>query len=494
MNTASSELGRIKKLIANVRSALRPQVNRLIRTFRDVQREESADLDTETGIDWLKRRQAALLTPSGEPLAEFREIAAELSQEITNFQRKASAEGQNVTDRHSEQARSERSGQGILSTRRDVAMNVDESTLDATEEVSQGESPRIELRGFAVLNGITELGRKKGPRKVVVPLGQIFVVAYDFNTYGLRGIPEVYLAGEKILKDELRKDQTCLVFALPEFPGMVYVRAQQPLPAISQTSDDVARLEVSFHLRISKPVLLLERLGSKLGVKGSLGEQAAALTADIERTIKDTLKQVLSSKLQMWSSDEDALGSEILSRLDEGLSRWGLRVDSSDSMNRPIVLLREFPSTLYEIALQFARGEKTLFNMLNSGTNQRPILKDTGLTERHVVILQERKHDPSGVTLFALLTDASDDTKKKVSKWLENQGLGKAAKFLRDLYFDGEIEERNIKLSEQVLLAAIKNPMLTRGEWLKRGEEIDISAFQRMETRIRTVMAAQEAA
>lgn len=492
MGTVKSGLEQVKRFISSIFIILRSESDRIVHILWEMWGKEFTDIDTEKGLDWLKDRCIALLTPSGAPLFEFREVATELQQAVKDIQEQEEAGEAEIEEPSFKQIDRERLKREVLSRRRRTAMNADEMTSIAGGDNASEGSPRIELRGFAVLRGITELGRKKGPKKLVVPLGQIFVLAYDFNTYGLRGIPEVYLAGEKVRKDTLRKGEECLVFALPEFPGMVYIHAHQFLFAISQTPDDTARLEISFYLRVAKPVVLLKRLGGNLEagnpVKGE--KRITEFNEELGWVIRRKLRQILSSRLQIWSGDEETLGMEILSLLNEELSRWGLRVDFSDDMNHPIILLREFPSSLYEIALQFSSGERMLFNLLNSGTNLGELSEETGLTERHVVLLQEKMQEPGGTALFTILMDAPNETRLTMAKWLERQGLGRAAKFLRELYAHekDDVEEREIRLSEQVLLSALRNPMLTRGEWLKHKEEFDISTFQRLETRVRAAM------
>jgi len=339
-------------------------------------------------------------------------------------------------------------------------------------------SPNIQVR----LEIIRQTFVLKSKERIAVPIGSVYVLAHDHETYDEGGLPEVYLAGEVVRKSPLRKDKTkCWVVELAEFPGRVTFRIAQPLAGISLTGGDTASVEARFLIRLYDPLLVLRRGGWSMEKEPF--EFNKSLSDDLCRFLEKTL---YSAGIQLWSGDETRVFGRIFSDLDDYLQSVGLRIDTVNpqAVAPSIIAFRRYPQALYEIALQFAQAERTVRHLISAGKREA-LTNKLGLSDRDLdaIALGEGR---DGVALFRRIITASSEVKPRMITWLKEMGAGLAAVFIDGLMADKHVE-RSIKLSEQVMLNAIRNPMLTIGEWLQQeeGEPFRLTRFQRIENRLR---------
>lgn len=334
---------------------------------------------------------------------------------------------------------------------------------------------------LVVFLGATRLGYKGAPRKLEVPPGQVIVLSYGYEFADASGLPEVYQVGEVVACDPLRRGVPCWAIQLAEFPGRVDVRASRVLAAISRGEDDPASMTISFYVRLYDPILLLRRKGGKW--EEWKKENISALNQSINEDVTERLRALLEKDLQIWSGDErDVLGG-IFSELDKYLRSIGLEVDTTEggSTTSAVIFTRHYPSALYDLAFQFSKAERALRHLLQRGVGVPQEVGFSAEEVRRIAASVER----AGVAFFRAVTNASPETRELVAQWMERSGMPDAAQFIKTLY--EKFPEREIKLSEQVLLSAIRNPWLTRGEWLKEMAESPISRFQQIERRIRSL-------
>jgi hypothetical protein len=433
----------------------------------------------------IESKRQALLTRQGYPKSglqemelELRQTIEDLQQQITNLEQEKNGQEESLEETSFEDK--EKEDKEITMSQSQTSSQVEVSTEDSYPTLPDNILIQIELE--PIYNAFTLEKGYEGS----VPAGRIFVLSYDHDTYDQEGLPEVYLAGEVVSKNRLRGDVQCQVAELAEFPGKVSFRVIQSLTAISQTDDDVASLDASFYVRLRDPLLLLRRAGGNWMTERG----RATFNEEVREVIRERLGQILTSRIQLWSEDEHQLYEKIFSSLDDGLRRIGLCVDTSNA-NAPetsIIAVRRYPANLYEIALQFAKAERTIRYMIEVGEHDK-LVEQTGFSEndlRDLVVIEAE----TGVGLLLQLRGASPEMKEKVADWLETQGVKIAAAFVRDLYAE-ENAQQAIKLSEQVLLAAIRNPMLTMGEWLQRGSDIpQAPLFQRLQSRVERASAS----
>lgn len=348
--------------------------------------------------------------------------------------------------------------------------------------IEEARRASLEIKvNLEVLLGSFRLRARGKPQIGEVPPGQIVVLSYGHEFADAGGLPEVYLAGEMVARDPLRRGAPCWAIQLAEFPGRVDIQLSQMLSAISQGDDDPASITISFYIRLHDPILLLRRTGGKWEKEAD----RSAFTQQVNKDIKGWLQALLERDIQVWSGDERDVLGRIFSELNEYLGRIGLRVDTTDSnsITSAVIFTRHYPSALYDLAFQFAKAERTLRHLLQRGVNI--VTRETGLSEEEAHIITS-SGERGGVAFFRTVSNASPEAKEQIARWMEKSGMPDAARFVRTLYFK-EFREREIKLSEQVLLSAIRNPWLARGEWLKEMSESPVTRLQQIERKIKSL-------
>jgi len=76
----------------------------------------------------------------------------------------------------------------------------------SSEPASNVQQPPMEIKAdLEVLQGAFRLGARGSPRKMEVRVGHVIVLSYGHEFADASGLPEVYLAGEVVRCDPLRK-------------------------------------------------------------------------------------------------------------------------------------------------------------------------------------------------------------------------------------------------------------------------------------------------
>ncbi|MEM2936623.1 MAG: hypothetical protein QW231_05565, partial [Candidatus Bathyarchaeia archaeon] len=226
-----------------------------------------------------------------------------------------------------------------------------------------------------------------------------------------------------------------------------------------------------YTIRLRDPITLLHRLG-----RWETGRERTEFSQKVSRDIKNELEAILhQSGFHLWTWEESRVFGEIFARLGDFLERFGLGVD-------PAVGARRFyPKNLYEIALRFGQAEQTIRYGIE-GSQREALEALTGFSQEALREIATGPGEPSGEKLFRALI-ASPSAREKAVSWVKEP----AATFIKELYTEDH-PEQEIRLSEQVMLSAISNPMLTAGEWLRKEEETaHPTRFQRLQNRLESL-------
>lgn len=321
------------------------------------------------------------------------------------------------------------------------------------------------------LVGVYRIGQRGCPSHVDVQVGRVGVLSHDGDVFGLGGVPEIYLAGETMRKSPFRRKAICIVAELAEYPGVVGVRATQPLAGISLTADDVARAEFRHHVRLEDPIKLLSRQAEWDRPDGK-----ERLKRAVEDLIRSEVGAAFNDNLRLWSHpDIREVSTDLFAHLDHIVRAWGLRLEGGHGV------LRKYPPALYEIALQFKAAERDL---LDADAEAQPShLHSLGLERADLLEIQNASSRKGGGAGLFLAARKRPTQVQSFIDWLAlpEQGAPDAAGFLRNLYTSG-YEAREIELSEQVLLAAFHSPVLGLGEWSESEEEpAEMPEYRQME-------------
>jgi len=307
-----------------------------------------------------------------------------------------------------------------------------------------------------------------------VPLGQVFVFGHEGMDDG--GLPEVYLGGETILPKQ--KDKKSLIAALASIPGDVRCLTNQWLAGISVSKEDPARISIAIPVRLYDPQKTLSRTGGSW----MTSDGRKNINADIKEELEHQFQEILSDRLQLWSSEKRDILGRIHAVIDKDLDSWGLR-----ALTESISVVRQYPRNLYEIVLQFSRAEQYCLDAISSGET-KSILEQINITSDDLTFIEttsKQRAGSGGDGLFLILRDKLSDLDKKPElrdksvNWLRDHGGASAANYVteitkiytaiskNDYSPDRDPGLEDIRLSEQVILYAFRNPIIGLGEWLE---------------------------
>lgn len=309
----------------------------------------------------------------------------------------------------------------------------------------------------------------------VVPPGEIVIVMFGFEHEDAGGIPNVFWQGEKIEPHMFRSDVTHQVAVLSEHAGYVMISGEDELAAVSEGEKAHLSLSVPIRVSLQNPVSLLRRFLR-------LEKAPDQFNRDINEWIVSIVKNIVASYTHLWAGDRDAVLSDLTRQLGERLAEVGLSVDVDG-----VSFIRQYPERLYEIVLEFRVAEHSAQDFLKEEKSG-----DLYAFFHKVVDRRNARTDKDGVALFTVLTEASPHEKKMIAAWLDRLGLSIAAGFVNRLYGDRGYLEREVKLSEQVVLNAIRNPWLTWGERLTDVTVPPVSRLRALEQRVAQVSASQK--
>ena len=405
--------------------------------------------DLEEQVRQLERGLGALLTSEGKPKPGKEEEVEALNRQIMEL-------------------RSQMKGHRKESPEKERGLEKRRQVKTQPSPTVGGASVQVKLD---LLRKVFVLGGRRGVQHAVVPIGSVFVLAYDYETTDEGGLPEIYLEGETVRKDPLRKDARCEVVELAEFPGRIRFYLTRPLVAISRSEEDVATLEAEYVLCLREPIRFLRRARGQWHLGKDPDRVNQEIAQDLERQGEGILH---ASGLRLWSGDESKVFADVLAALNGYLGQIGLGAEE-------VYVKRVYPLYLHEIALQFARVERAIRYEIEVGWSE-DLAGQVGFSRKELEQIAAST-EQEGATFFEILTRAQPEVKQKAAEWINREiGARAAADFIKELY-SGRHEEREVKLSEQVVRWAIRNPMLTVGEWLEK-KPSEPTLFQRLESRI----------
>ena len=206
------------------------------------------------------------------------------------------------------------------------------------------------------------------------------------------------------------------------------------------------------------------------------------INADIKEELEHQFNEMLSDRLQLWSSEKHDILGKIHANLDKYLDSWGLQ-----ALPESISIVRQYPKNLYEIVLQFSRAEQYCLDSISSD-EKNPILEQINITPEDLTFIEatsQQKTGCGGDGLFLVLRDNISDLDKKtelrdkIVNWIRIHGGASAANYVteiskiytaiskNDYSPDRDPGLEDIRLSEQVILYAFRNPIIGLGEWIE---------------------------
>ncbi|MBI3788418.1 MAG: hypothetical protein HY276_09200 [Ignavibacteriales bacterium] len=327
--------------------------------------------------------------------------------------------------------------------------------------------------------------------------------------------PEIYLDGELVSQGDYRGEERCTVFEFTHDVGYFVVRVTRFLPGISMSHNDLSSALFMYYLRIENPLKLRERRpgldeiivlqngagpfssfkrlfgNGKVHSTGQLEKEQQELQESLCYFIQPIVAATLEEDIQLWSAPRvGEVAGTISSRVDDKLKDWGLR------LRKAVIAERKYPERLNELALEFRQAEQQIADM--DRTNRNAWLERVGLKERDWVEMQnysEKRGTGAGLLIGA----------KKCRRYIEpflqwlmtkEEPAFTAEHFLREIYRERATTKRagkkvkhearylhmEIELAEQVLFAAIRNPVLGLGEWADTEQTTaELSEYRQLE-------------
>jgi hypothetical protein len=307
---------------------------------------------------------------------------------------------------------------------------------------------------FDVIPGAFMLGRKKQAR-AGVPTGQVYVLSHGFETVDQNGFPEIYLAGEVVERNSKRKDVDAWVAALNENAGNIRITARQRLAGISLHEEDLAQASFTLSARLQDPIQTLRQSGNKWMIL----EGRKAINVMLREQIEHRIGEILHDPIQLWSGEKHDVLEVIREGLKQDLKEWGLVINTET-----VSLLRQYPQNLYDVVFEFAAAEQAVLDIIALKKFDQ-LADKTGISSEQMTAIQisAKQSYTGGDGLFFAVRDMDASKRNKIISWLKELSKAGAAGFVEQLY-SGKHSEQEVKLSEQVLLHAFRNPILGLGE------------------------------
>ncbi len=362
------------------------------------------------------------------------------------------------------------------------------------------------------LRRVSVLGR--GARHLVQG-GTVVLAPRERATLDRDRFPEIYLDGELVSQGDYRREERCTIFEFTHDAGYFTIHVARPLPGISTTHNDLASAFFMFYLRIENPLKLRERrpgldeiivsqneAGLWSVLKRLLGHGTVLSTGQLEKEQEDLQESLgqfirpivaatLEEDIQLWSAPRvGEVAGTISSRVDDKLKDWGLR------LRKAVIAERKYPERLNELALEFRQAEQQIADMDRS--NRNAWLERVGLQERDWVEMQNYSEKRgTGAGLLIVAKKRRRDIEPFL-QWLmtKEEPAFTAEHFLREIYGERDSTKRarkkvkrearylhtEIELAEQILYAAIRNPVLGLGEWADTEQNIaELSEYRQLE-------------
>lgn len=299
---------------------------------------------------------------------------------------------------------------------------------------------------------------------------------------------EEYLEGETVARDQFRRNDEVWVAEFAEYPGRLAVKVKQELAGISTLSSETADVRFRFFFRMEDPRKYISHEQTWKELEGQ-----ERLRQTIIGVIRDTVKSTIDPEesIHLWSAPRvGEVAGSLFARLNEKLEEWGLRV------RKAFTVERKYPQRLTDLALEFRLAEQ---EFTDSGRAKKSATRDKlGLLPSEpseMDSISEKGGMGSGLLTIAKRHKHQIDP---IVRWLrEKEGSAfTAADFLEETYVprvdeDGKTRlkytPQQVELSIQVLLAAIRYPILGMGEWGDTEQNLaEISDYHLLESYLQT--------
>jgi hypothetical protein len=356
---------------------------------------------------------------------------------------------------------------------------IKEQPTKASEKIQTSPSrapvfePKVDI-DFNLVKDAFSVGHFGSAGYINVPMGEVYV--FGNQSIDDVGFPEVYIGGEVV--SSKNKDKSSMVATLFEAPGEICCIANQWLAGISISKDDPAKTSIRLPIRLHDPrMTLIASRGSWLSQDGRKN-----MNHDIHEQLRDQFQEILTDPIQIWSSEKQIIKEKIHMALYKYLESWGLRI-----IPELVSIVRQYPKNLYEIVLQFDKAEQFILDMADKDGREE-VLYQSGLTNDELTYIQAASQQSKGISgagLFHIIKDKvssyseKSEPREKIIDWLRIHGGANAANYFREISniysllikpdHDPKRDQgtANIRLSEQVISHAFRNPLIGLGEWLE---------------------------
>lgn len=430
----------------------------LLEHLRKEIEEASAPPDIRNALEKVQQAMKELSTQMGvgDEMKQLRQWKKELEDKLS-----ASAEEQSGETKQTKQDRPRRGGVGTVIE--DVTVVVKTAKEEWGEWRVEGK-----VAGYARVHGIGIPDKDKVDKKVKrtlppffrIPVGMVGVALRPTGIADQEQIPEVYVGGEslRVQASEPAYPVVLVKEHLLDFRLEIYQR----LAGISLGEKDSASFRLGVEGRLVDPIAFLRRSAG-----GTTIDELERNVYEVQKSLAEIIPDVCASilneegKVNLWSSDRDEVVGYFIEQFRAVLQNWGIQVHEA-------VCVRKYPRRLYHTALQFMQAEQRLWENLQE--ENFITLGGYSIPERHIRRLQIMVEEgyPRGEWLVRLLSQAQEAI-PPLQEWLREIGAEAAALFVADIFNHSKTTPAQALLSIQVLLAALRKPQLTLGEWLEGG-------------------------
>lgn len=313
------------------------------------------------------------------------------------------------------------------------------------------------------LNLLGQINQLQSSDSYAAPIGYLAVATYGERDLDYEAWPHVFLQGERLWREEMEQDSQIWIVEVRQNPGSLGLTIRQPLAGISTSEYDPVTKRFDFYLRAHDPIAFLQRAGRPTELDSDV------LRAELQGQLKKRLDAMLSSHMAIWSTFDPRQTAVLMHiQLRNSLDSWGIQVDVDET-----TASHTYPARLQDVVMQLRMAEEEALDPL---VPLKPAVRgilDISLIE------QNRRAIAPGAGLFTL---ARNLTKlERLTGWLRSShGAYEAADALEEMYGSASnFSDRSRVLTEQVMMEAFKQPILSVGEWLDTATAIHGMRYDR---------------
>lgn len=290
--------------------------------------------------------------------------------------------------------------------------------------------------------------------------GNIAVVLQEGASINNFGGEEVYIGGDQIIKESIMEQMRWQVVELFQIPGRLDFSAEIPLACLPQIKlEDKLSIRFMLDIHIHKPIILLSRA---TGWQNDYEAADKALSKNVEDAIRNEWDTIMNDGgLHIATHpDLDIIKAEIIDRLKDKLSYFGLSINPHSMSGRRII-----PDILYDLIFEFIKAENDIIPSVGSFNSN--LVRKLNLDEIDIVEIEGNLSNYGrGAGLFLYIVKDYDvtrlDTLIDFFKTTSTPSIA-AANFIRD-YKDKKYTEREMEFTKLVFLAGFRNPLVGLGE------------------------------